>query len=213
MSGKPASSYGQLLSNQSGVATNMALSPATLTTEEAQGLFGMGLMELNECILRLNEKFMAGQPIEIRTSTKGRGRNVNSWLYLDIQMTGDQIGGWVKNRIKWPSALRTDDPIYVQNEMAKAKGDQANPPSQSLYTTMENLGIEDVEAEIDRIKKQLEDPRLHPDRLQAAIAAAQAFDGAMVPGGVDGLDPASADAGAAMEASGSPYGAKSKQES
>lgn len=212
LSGKPASSYGQLLSNQSGVATNMALSPATLTTEEAQGLFGMGLTELNECILRLNEKFMQGQPIEVRVSAQGRGARMNSWKFYDIKMTGDEIGSWYKNRIKWPSALRTDDPIYVQNELAKSKGDQANPPAQSLYTTMENLGIEDVEAEIDRIKTQLEDPRMHPDRLQAAIAAAQAFEGSMVPGGVDGLDPAQAmSGGAALEASGSPHGAKSKQ--
>lgn len=220
LSGKPASSYGQLLSNQSGVATNMALSPATMTTEEAQSLFGMGLMQLNEAILRLNQTFMAGQPIEVRVSAAGRGRSADAWRFYDVQITGDEIGGWFKNRIKWPSALRTDDPIFVQNELAKAKGDAENPPSQSLYTTMENLGIEDVEAEIDRIKTQLEDPRLHPGRLSAAISAAQAFQESQLPAGVEGLDPvqgagaAAVDplaAGAALEASGSPHGSKSKQ--
>lgn len=220
LSGKPASSYGQLLSNQSGVATNMALSPATMTTEEGMSLFGMGLIELNEAILRLTEKFMAGQPIEIRMSTAGGGRGAQAWRYYDVTITGDEIGGWVKNRIKWPSALRTDDPIYVQNELSKSKGDASSPPAQSLYTTLENLGIEDVEAEIDRIKKQLEDPRLHPDRLNAAISAAQAFGEAQLPAGVEGLDPVQGGgmapidpmaAGAALEASGSPHGAKSKQ--
>ena len=213
LSGKPASSYGQLLSNQSGVATNMALSPATMTTEEAQSLFGLGLMQLNEAILRLNERFMVGQPIEVRVTAQGRSRSSDAWRYYDIQITGDEIGGWFKNRIKWPSALRTDDPIFVQNELAKSQGDAANPPKQSLYTTMENLGVEDVEAEIDRIKTQLEDPRLHPDRLQAAITAAQAFGEAELAGGVEGLDPVAdpSAGGAALEASGSPHGAKSKQ--
>lgn len=214
LSGKPASSYGQLLSNQSGVATNMALSPATLTTEEHQSLFGLGLIQLNECILRMNQKYMAGQQIEIRTSVRSRSAG-DSWRFYDIKITGDDIGGWTKNRIKWPSALRTDDPIYVQNELTKAKGDAENPPAQSLYTTMEKLGIEDVEAEIDRIKTQLEDPRLHPGRLEAAIQAATAFQGSQVAPGVSGLDPAAPAMtdGAALEASGSPHGAKSKSES
>jgi hypothetical protein len=217
LSGKPATSYGQLMSNQSGVATNMALSPATLTTEEAQSLFGLGLTQLNECILRLNEKFMAGQPIETRVSARGRGRASNSWRFYDVKMNGDDIGGWYRNQIKWPSALRTDDPIFVQNELAKASGDANGPPKQSLYTTLENLGIEDVEAEIDRIKTQLEDPRLHPDRLEAAIAAASAFQESQLPAGVEGLDPVQGGAaptmpaGAALESSGSPHGAKSKQ--
>lgn len=218
LSGKPASSYGQLLSNQSGVATNMALSPATMTTEEAMGLFGMGLIELNEAILRLTEKFMKGQPIEIRQGAT-RGRSGQGWRYYDVTITGDDIGGWYKNRIKWPSALRTDDPVYVQNELSKSKGDASSPPSQSLYTTLENLGVEDVEAEIDRIKQQLEDPRLHPDRLQAAVSAAQAFQESQLPAGMEGLDPVQAGgapvdpmaAGAALEASGSPHGAKSTQ--
>lgn len=217
LSGKPPSSYGQLLSNQSGVATNMALSPATMTTEEAQSLFGLGLEQLNEAILCLTQKFMAGQPIEIRVGA-GKGRSADSWRFYDVQITGDEIGGWFKNRIKWPSALRTDDPIYVQNELAKSKGDASSPPAQSLYTTLENLGIEDVEAEIDRIKTQLEDPRLHPDRLNAAISAAQAFQESQLPAGVEGLDPLQGgapidpmEAATALEASGSPHGAKSKQ--
>jgi len=217
LSGKPASAYGQLLSNQSGVATNMALSPATLTTEEHQSLFGMGLIKLNECILRLNQRFMQGQPIEVRAAASGRGRSADAWRYYDIKMMGEDIGGWYHNRIKWPSALRTDDPIYVQNELAKSTGDASSPPKQSLYTTLENLGVEDVEAEIDRIKTQLEDPRLHPDRLQAAISAAQAFQEGQLPAGVEGLDPAAAGGAdplaeeAALAASGSPHGAKSQQ--
>ena len=212
LSGKPPTAYGQIMSNQSGVATNMSLSPATTTTEEKQGIVGAALMQLNEAILRLNEKFMGGQEIEVRASAAQRP-GTQSWRFYDIKIMGDEIGGWYKNRIKWPSALRTDDPIYVQNELAKSKADASNPPAQSMYTTMENLGVEDVEAEMDRIAKELEDPRLHPERLQAAIQAAQSMQESQIPAPMAGLDPAIAGAngmGGALEASGSPAGAKSQ---
>lgn len=215
LSGKPATSYGQVMSNQSGVATNMSLSPATTTTEEKQGIVGVALVQLNEAILRLNEKFMKGEQIEVRGSNQTRP-GVHSWQYFDVKITGAEIGGWYKNRIKWASALRTDDPIYVQNELAKSSGDASNPPKQSLYTTLENLGVEDVEAEIDRISRQLEDPRLHPERLTAAIGAAQAMQQGQIPAPMAGLDPAVASANtgmgdaAALEASGNPAGPKSQ---
>jgi hypothetical protein len=216
LSGKPATSYGQVLSNQSGVASNMALSPATLTTEEKMSIFGFGLTRLNMAILQLTEKFMAGVDIDLRVgATSGRGRR--AYRFYATKLNGSDIDGWYKNQIKWPSILRTDDPIFVQNELSKATGSADSPPKQSLYTTLENLGIEDVEMEIDRIKEQLEDPRLHPDRLQASIAAAQAFQQSQMPSPMEGLDPALSGAPAsdlaALEASGSPHGAKSAGES
>jgi hypothetical protein len=221
ISGKPASSYGQLLSNQSGVATNMALSPASSSTEEKMAIFGLGLIKLNEVILRLNEKFMKGEAIEVRASAQKRP-GTQSWRFMEINMKGIEIGGWYKNRIKWPSTLRTDDPIYVQNELAKASGDSSNPPKQSLYTTLENLGVEDVEAEIDRIQQQLEDPRLHPAVMTASANAAAQMSQSMLPQGMEGLDPGAQgealpegadmplpDLGA-LEASGSPDTPKSE---
>jgi len=215
LSGKPPTAYGQVMSNQSGVATNMSLSPATTTTEEKQGIFGLGLVQLNMAILQLNEKFMAGVPIDIRAGAPKRP-GVRTSRFYRAQMVGSDIDGWYKNRIKWPSALRTDDPVYVQSELNKASGDASNPPKQSLYTTLENLGIEDVEAEMDRIARQLEDPRLHPERLQAAIQAATAMQGSMLPEPMADLDPSvaaangAADMDAALTASGSPAGPKSQ---
>jgi hypothetical protein len=52
----------------------------------------------------------------------------------------------------------------------------------SLYTYLEKAGIEDVEAEIDRIQQQLEDPRLHPEVLKSAVDAAATVEGAGLPG-------------------------------
>ena len=76
--------------------------------------------------------------------------------------------------------------------MAKSKSDGSNPPVQSLYTTLENLGIEDVEMEIERIGVQLEDARLHPDRMTAAVDAATRMGEQIMPSDMAGLDPASA---------------------
>jgi hypothetical protein len=44
------------------------------------------------------------------------------------------------------------------------------------------MGVEDVEAEIDRIGLQLEDPRFHPDRMTAATDAMATLGGQALPG-------------------------------
>lgn len=191
ISGKPPASYGQTNSNQSGVATNMALSPTTASTEERASLFGHGLQTLNEKILMLYERFMKGEQIDVRGRRPKRA-GTSATVFYKASIRGAEIDGWYMNRIRWPSALRTDDPVYVQNELAKM---QSDPPVQSVFTTMENLGIEDSEMELDLVKEQLADPRMHPDRLTASVGAATALQGAGVPAGLEGLDPNAADTG------------------
>lgn len=183
LSGKPASAYGQTVTNQSGVMTNLALSPTVATNDDKESVFGAALSLLNSDILRLYEKFMAGEAIEVR-GVKPRGIGRGAGQFFEIGIPGKAIAGWYKNRIKWPSAMRTDDPVFVQNELQKM---QSQPPVQSVYTTLENLGIEDAEAELDRIKEQLEDPRFHPEVLKSAIDAASALQGTELPADLEGL--------------------------
>lgn len=185
ISGKPPASYGQTQSNQSGVATNMALSPTTSSNEERTSLFGHHLSILNEAILAMYEKFMKGEEIDVR-GRKPKRAGVQQTTYYKANIRGSQIDGWYYNRIRWPSALRTDDPVFVQNELAKL---QSSPPAQSVYTTLENLGMEDSEMELDRIKEQLEDPRMHPDVMKAGVDAATALSANAMPTGMEGLDP------------------------
>lgn len=196
LSGKPPSSYGQLVSNQSGVATNMALSPTTASTEERTSIFGASLQDLNAAILQLNEIFMKGEQIDMRGVRPTRA-GVKTYTFYQAQISGREIDGWRENRVRWPSALRTDDPVFVQNELAKM---QSQPPSQSVYTTLENLGIEDAEMELDRIKEQLEDPRFNPQGLETAINAATHLQDSALPTGMEGLDPAGAPGIGAEEA-------------
>lgn len=169
LSGFPAAAYGQMVTNQSGVMTNMSLSPTALNAADKQVLIGEGLVALNRAILSLYEKFHP-KPYSVRVKTKGEGRERYDVYAGDF--APKQLKGWYENRIKWPSVLRTDDPLYVQTELSKMT---SQPPAQSVYTTMENLGMQDVEAELDRVGVQLEDPRFNPQGLDSAVNAAQVF--------------------------------------
>lgn len=184
LAGKPRSSFGQTITNQSGIVTNLSLNPTLQSNEAHETIWGQSLSTLNEYILMLWEKFMPGKEIEFRgrymTQTGGQK------LY-DVSLRGKEIAGWTKNRIKWPSAIRTDDPVYVQNHLQQL---QAQPfPALSLYTYLEEMGREDVEAEIDRIGQQLEDPRFHPDRMTAAVGALGQLQDASLPMGSSPADP------------------------
>jgi hypothetical protein len=191
LAGKPRSAFGQTVTNQSGIVTNLTLTPTLQSNEFHESIWGMALSELNEWILALWEQNQAGELIQFR----GRARlDSGTQRYYEVELTGQDIGGWYKNSVKWPSAVRVDDPVYVQNQLQQLTSD---PPALSLYTYLERAGVEDVEAEIDRIQQQLEDPRLHPERLQAAVGAASQIQQAGLPPGMEGFAP---DAGLGAEA-------------
>jgi hypothetical protein len=156
----------------------LSLNPTLQSNEAHETVWGRRLSQLNEMILMLWEHNMRGDEITFR----GRyGMASGTQKIYDIAITGKDIGGWYKNRIKWPSAIRTDDPVYVQNHLQQLT---ATPfPALSLYTYLEEMGVEDVEAEIDRIGLQLEDARFHPDRMTAAVDAMSTLNGAAVGGG------------------------------
>jgi len=195
LSGKPRSAFGQTVTNQSGVVTNLALTPTLQSNEYHETQWGFALSFLNRRLLQLTEKF--GKSYE--TTYRGyrpvgadmRGAHVQNLLFR-----GEMVDGWYENRIKWPSAIRTDDPVYVQNIISQLTSD---PPTISLYTALELLGKEDVEAEIERIQRQLEDPRMHPDRQEAALNAADVGGNGALAGGLLGAPPAF---GGASEGSG-----------
>ena len=177
LAGKPRSSFGQQTSQQTGVQTNLALTPTLQSNDYHESIWGVRLMSLNEWILAFWETNMSGDVIEFQGRYETQ---TGSQKYYDVSITGSEIDGWYENRIKWPSAIRVDDPVYIQNNLQQLTSD---PPAMSLYTYLEKGGIEDVEAEIDRIREQLEDPRLHPDRLKSAIDAAAGVQEAGLAGG------------------------------
>lgn len=183
LAGKPRSAFGQTVTNQSGVVTNLALTPTLQSNEYHETIWGRQLSELNEWILALWEENQSGSQIKMRGRFAGQ---TGSTKYYDVQLFGKDIGGWYKNRIKWPSAVRTDDPVYIQNNLQQL---QSDPPGVSLYTYLERAGVEDVEAEIDRIQQQLEDPRLHPDRMESMANVASTMESGMIPEDMGGFAP------------------------
>ena len=184
LAGKPRASFGQTVTNQSGIVTNLSLNPTLQSNEAHETIWGSSLGKLNEYILLLWEYFMKGDDINF----KGRYMTqTGSQKLYDVSLRGKDIAGWTKNRIKWPSAIRTDDPVYVQNHLQQL---MAQPfPALSLYSYLEEMGHEDVEAEIDRIGQQLEDPRFHPDRMTAAVGAMAQLQDQSVPMGSAPVDP------------------------
>jgi hypothetical protein len=168
LSGKPRSSFGQTVTNQSGVQTNLALTPTLQSNEYHETQWGHNLSHLNRRLLQLTEKFGKTHKTHYR-GYRPVGADMENSKVEELTFEGKEVDGWYENRIKWPSTIKTDDPGYIQSIVSQLTAD---PPLISIYTALERLGYEDVEAEIDRISEDLEDPRRHPERQEAAINAA-----------------------------------------
>ena len=204
ISGKPRSSFGQTITNQSGVVTNLALTPTLQSNEAHESIWGKRLAHLNRRILQITEKFAPGEMQYKGVAPTGADHRGN--IPVALKMKGSEIDGWYENRIKWPSAIRTDDPVYIQNIVSRLTSD---PPTLSIYTALEMLGHEDVEAEIDRILEQKEDPRLSPETVAQNVGTALQAGPPGTPAGLLGAEAGPAPEGGevnpqALEASGSP---------
>ncbi len=203
LSGKPRSAFGQTITNQSGVVTNLALTPTLQSNEYHETLWGKNLSFLNRRMLQLTEKFGKSYKTTYR-GYRPIGADLNRAKIESLEFTGEEIQQWYENRIKWPSAIRSDDPVFIQNVLSQMTSD---PPAMSVYSALEALGREDVEAEIDRIEQQLQDPRMHPDRLAAGQEAAKAAGNGALAGtltGAQGSPPAGGNLAGALEATGNP---------
>ena len=184
LSGKPRSAFGQTVTNQSGVVTNLTLTPTLQSNELRQTLWGAVLAELNTWILMTYEAKSKGTDIQfpggrvMRRKFKGAA---SKEFPLQVKMKGSDIQGWYRNSIKWPSAIRIDDPVYLDGVIKQL----ANQPQViSLFDAHEMLGYEDSEAMTDRIAAEHEDPRIHPEILEQTVASMQALSG-MQGGGFD----------------------------
>jgi len=169
LSGKPRSSFGQTVTNQSGVVTNLTLTPTLQSNELRQTIWGAALSRLNTWILMLYEEKSSGQNIEFAGGRVLRRRFKGAATMefpLKVSMPGKAISGWYRNSINWPSAIRIDDPVYLDGIMKQV---QSQPQVISLFDAHEMLGYEDSEAMTDRIADEHEDPRIHPEILEQTV--------------------------------------------
>lgn len=171
LSGKPRSSFGQTVTNQSGVVTNLTLTPTLQSNELRQTIWGAVLSTLNTWILMTYEAKAKGARISFPGGRVLRKRYKGAAALqfpLAVNMTGADIKGWYRNSIKWPSAIRIDDPVYLDGVLKQL---QSSPQAISLFDAHEMLGYEDSEAMTDRIAAEHEDPRIHPEILEQTVAS------------------------------------------
>ena len=205
LSGRPRSADGETATNQSGVMTNLSMSPTTSLTENRSTMIGMGMVELHAGAMCLVEEMAPGKEVSW-AGYRPKGKYGRTEYFESPVIYAREIEGWYKNQIKWPSFIRTDDPMFVQNIIAQVT---SQPPLLPVYDATEMLGHDDVEALRDRLEAELEDPRYHPERLESAIGAIGNMQNLELPTDLEGFDPASpidpAQMNQAAEASGSPY--------
>jgi hypothetical protein len=65
LAGKPRAAFGQTVTNQSGVVTNLNLTPTLQSNETHETVWGLKLQKLNEYILRLWERFSPAELIQL----------------------------------------------------------------------------------------------------------------------------------------------------
>lgn len=185
ISGKPRSSFGQTVTNQSGVMTNLSLTPTLQSNEYHETLWGQRLSHLNARCLAFTEKFGKGE----ERTYRGRvpvGRDLKNTRMIETAIDPKEIGGWFENIIKWPSTMRVDDPVHITSVIQRLTSD---PPAISLYSALEELGVEDVEEEIDRILEQREDPRLSADVVAKGASTAMGIGDPALAGSIAGAPP------------------------
>jgi len=181
LTGKPRSAFGQTVTNQSGVVTNLTLTPTLQSNELVQTIWGASLSKLNTWILMTYEEKSKKKEITFPGGrvVRHRFKGAASVDYpLQVKMVGEVIGGWYRNKIQWPSAIRVDDPVYLDGIIKQL----ANEPQViSLFDAHEMLGHEDSEAMTDRIAAEREDPRIHPEVLAETINSLQGLAGVQAP--------------------------------
>jgi hypothetical protein len=88
--------------------------------------------------------------------------------YALTELTPDDIKGQYRADIVYGNMLPRDDFLFAQNELYKLKAG-----GQSLRTTLDKIGFDDPDAELERMIEEFNDPVLNPERVLATAQAKQ----------------------------------------
>lgn len=154
--------FGQLASGVSGVGFGIALNPLQQITELKIPLRVDALRSVSAYLLRCFEK-------KAESDTAFRGWYMIQGKRFGVaHLTAGDIGGNYFTEIVYGNLLPRDDYAHEQNEIYKYK-----TGAQSLETTLDHLGYDDPQAEVERIKKEQQDPVLNPEKVIAIAQAKQ----------------------------------------
>lgn len=83
-----------------------------------------------------------------------------------VELSGKMIKGLRTVSLQWPGVLPKDD-----SESARLEMEKASQGLQSIYTTMEKLGTEYPNDELQRIRMESQDPGVRPDIVSQQMRA------------------------------------------
>jgi len=139
---------------------------STLSAKQKQ--WEVGLKRLNSMMLKLMSDEGDIGVVDNPSATTRAQRS--------MQLNGRKdVGAHREVKITWPGLLPKDDMAAAQLELQKHQ-----QGVQSIYTTLENLGFDFPDDELERIRQEMQDENLHPQqqanlgRAQAALQTAQA---------------------------------------
>ena len=155
--------FGDFGSGTSGVAARIALTPMQRILELKLPPRIEVLRSLGSFLLRCFEQKLP-KDAKLRGWVKG-----GVLRFQQVDLAPEDIAGQYYVDVDYGNLLPRDDQAHQQNEIYKW-----GSGAQSLFTTLENMGHEDPDEEIKRMKRELKDPWLNPEKwlaVQQAVAA------------------------------------------
>lgn len=140
--------------------------PSLTTVEGKRKEWEHGLQSLSAMLLEIQEQIGDSKALGhavVNQTIKTQGDFADGEL---VPLSGKDIGGLRDIVIHWPGVLPKDDAEAARLEMEKAA-----QGLQSIYTTLEKLGVEYPDDEIARIRQENTDPALKGEKVAEQIRA------------------------------------------
>lgn len=153
--------FGRLPSGATGLGMQIALTPLQQIIELKLPLRKEVLESVCSYLLRCFEEKSNDTPF------KG-WLQIQAKKYEMAELTKEDILGDYYATVDYGNLLPRDDLAADQNEVYKFK-----TGTQSLLTTLEKLGYQDPESEMNRLKAEMSDPVLNPEHVIATAQAKQ----------------------------------------
>jgi hypothetical protein len=166
----------------SGPSVNAQYQPLMSVIQKKQKAWEVGIEDLCAMLLQIQEDIGDSEALGlavVNASVSGTKDGSDGEV---IQLSGKDIAGLRYVKVMWPGLLPADDASAAQLEMQKAA-----QGLQSIYTTLEKLGDDYPDDEIQRLRMENQDPSLkgqyvaEQTRANAAMVNAQGGSGPQGP--------------------------------
>lgn len=159
--------FGIMNAQVSGVAARIAMVPMQQVLELKIPQRRRTLQAVCAYILRVTES-------KLKVGEDGAREGIQGWImykgkrYGEFTLYDYNIDGAYYADIDYGNLLPRDDFAFEQNEVYKLSAG-----AQSIYDTLDHIGVDDPAAAIERIKQEAQDPILNPEKVTATATAKQ----------------------------------------